>query len=152
MGNQASLKTYIEKGFIDLADNVAFRTIKDGCNCFGYNYKGYQKAAAPHPYESDTRLWFPKITVDSIWDNSISGDGKVIIEKCTDDRLRAEHVENCLNDERVKRIVFVREKDAYGELMYVFKGLFEIDKNRSNSENGVFWNRIATRVKTYPSI
>ncbi|MCX6723376.1 MAG: hypothetical protein NT094_04940 [Candidatus Staskawiczbacteria bacterium] len=145
-------KTYIDKGFIDLADDVAFRTIKDGCNCFGYNYKGYQKAVSPHPHESDTVVWFPKIIVDGVWDNSIFGDGKIIIERCMDDKLRAEHVENCLNDERIKRVVFVREKDSFGELMYIFKGLFELDRNKSNFKDGVFWNRIGTRVRTYKPI
>jgi len=35
-------ETYINKGYIDLEDRVAFRLIADACNCFGHNYEGYQ--------------------------------------------------------------------------------------------------------------
>lgn len=142
----------IDKGFIDLTDNVAFRTIKDGCNCFGHSYKGYQKAEAIHPYELDISIWFPKLYSNEEWDNSISNNENLIIERCKDDNKRYEHVGNCLNSKRTKRIVFVGVKNELGDLMYGFKGLYELDKNKSNPDDGLFWNRIATRVKTYKSI
>lgn len=151
MKKRISSKTYIDKGFIDITDNVAFRTIKEGCNCFGHNYKGYQKGGAKHPYEPDILLWFPEINVDGVWDNQILNNGNLIIERCTDENLRAKHAENFLSDKR-KRIAFVRDKDEFGELMYIFKGLYELDENKSNLKDGVFWNRIATRVKTYKPI
>ncbi|KKP32060.1 MAG: hypothetical protein A2312_02570 [Candidatus Staskawiczbacteria bacterium RIFOXYB2_FULL_32_9] len=152
MEKQEFSKKYIDKGFIDLVDNAAFRTIKDGCNCFGHNYKGYQRGAAKHVYEPDVLLWFPKINPDGLWDNSISSDGKIVIERCKDDIMRSEHLTNCFNDKRQKRIIFVRDKDQFGEFMYTFKGLYELDKNKSNSKDGLFWDRIATRVKTYPPL
>lgn len=36
-------QTYIDLGSISLADNVVLKTTKDVCNCFGYNYKNYQR-------------------------------------------------------------------------------------------------------------
>ncbi len=145
-----SPKTCIDKGFIDLDDNIAFRLIKDGCNCFGHNYKGYQRGGASHPYEPDVLLWFPKINAEGVWDNQILDNGNLIIERCTDENLKAKYADNYPDEERKnKRIAFVRDRDEFGELMYIFKGLYELDKIKSNAVDGTFWNRIATRVKTY---
>jgi len=34
---------YIEIGYIDVNDDVAFRRIFEACNIFGHNYKGFQR-------------------------------------------------------------------------------------------------------------
>ena len=79
-----SPETYIEKGEINLSDNVAFKTSKDVANVFGYNCKGYQKGGTTHLYYDDVMIWFPKLFPNGEWDNSISPDGKIIREKnCT---------------------------------------------------------------------
>ncbi|MYL45599.1 hypothetical protein GLV94_08060 [Virgibacillus halodenitrificans] len=49
-----------------------------------------------------------------------------------------------------KRIVFAREKDNLGLMMYRFKGEYEISVQEAYKEGCLVWNRIAERVKTYP--
>jgi hypothetical protein len=61
--------TYRTLGYLDIDDDVAFRTIVDACNCFGHNYKGYQGALARHKYRRDLRLWFPKLYDNAEWAN-----------------------------------------------------------------------------------
>ena len=68
-------KTYVDKGYIDLDDKVAFKKIVDACNCFGCNYHGYQRAMARHPVEKDKALWFPKLYENENWQNNITDDG-----------------------------------------------------------------------------
>ncbi|MEX1013982.1 MAG: AbaSI family restriction endonuclease, partial [Candidatus Paceibacterota bacterium] len=46
-------QTYIDKGYIDLEEGAAFRRIYEALNCFGHNYKGYQRGFAQHPIEKD---------------------------------------------------------------------------------------------------
>ncbi|WP_369974642.1 hypothetical protein [Paraliobacillus sp. X-1268] len=46
-------------------------------------------------------------------------------------------------------MVFVREKDARGLMLYQFKGEYEINTHESYQEGCLVWNRIAVRVKTY---
>jgi len=118
---------YIEKGYIDLSDDVAFKKIYEACNCFGHSYKGYQSGGAKHAVESDVLLWFPKFYENNTdWDNQISADGKVITERNKKSIIFQE------NDEwSTKRIVvFAHEPDENDKLMYRFKGVFKYDGNQ----------------------
>jgi len=147
-------ETYINLGYIDVADNVAFKTIKDACNCFGHNYTGYQRAGASHP-NSDTILWFPKLFSNGEWNNQISADEAEIIERNEDAGKAKEHVLSHLNDKekyKHKRIVFAKVKGNMGDVLYRFRGLYELDTQGSNIKTGLIWRRVAQRVETYPSI
>jgi len=145
---EAIPETYIKKGYIDIADNVAFRLIKDACNCFGHTYLGYQRGGAPHPYDDDTLLWFPKLFPNGVWINTISDDEVTITEKNEDDKEDEVHISKIVNGEIHKRIVFA--KDNFRGSLYRFRGLYELNLKESNLEIGLVWKRTATRVKTYP--
>ncbi len=73
-------RTYINRGSISANDNVAFRTIADACNCFGHDYKGFQRGFAKHAKE-DKMIWFPKLYTNEEWENEISLDEAEIYEK-----------------------------------------------------------------------
>ena len=141
---------YINKGYIDLDDEVVFTTIYDACNCFGCNYKGYQRVMARHPYETDTVFWFPKLYENDKWNNSITDDGKVIHEK-----PKIKNIEEFIDDqlshpENYKRIVFAGNKESFGYISYKFKGIFMMDPDATKKEKMSIYNRIGTRVNTYP--
>jgi hypothetical protein len=144
-------ETYIKKGYISVSDNVAFRTIKDACNCFGHNYTGYQRAGATHP-DNDKMLWFPKLYPNGVWDNQISDDEETIIERNVNAEKAREHVVSHLGQqkgEKYKRIVFARVKGSLGDVLYRFRGLYELDLKASNEIIGLVWRRVLSRVKTY---
>lgn len=143
-------KTYINKEYIDLEEKIAFKRIVDACNCFGLNYKGYQKAMAKNPVENDKALWFPKLFENNDWENKISNDGKTIIEKRK--VKNTEFIEKYLSNPTKftrKRIVFAGVKDSPGNIMYRFKGLFEVNEEKSREAQAIIYERIGTRVKTY---
>jgi len=151
--SEFSHKTYIDLGYIDVSDNVAFKTIKDACNCFGHNYLGYQRAGASHP-DPDIMLWFPKLFPNGEWDNQISDDENTITERNEDNEKAKEHVLSHLNDKdkekhKRKRIVFAKVKGNLGNTLYRFRGLYELDTHNSNEKTGLIWKRILTRVDTY---
>ncbi len=146
-------KTYINKGYIDLKEKVAFNRIVDACNCFGHNYIGYQRAKAKHPNERNKDLWFPKLYENKDWQNSISDDGKIIAErrKVNNPEFIKTYLLNLLNPEKYarKRIVFARVKGSLGDIMYRFKGLFEVNEEKSRKAQAIIYERKETRVKTY---
>ena len=147
-------KTYINLGYIDVKDNVAFKTIKDACNCFGHTYRGYQKAGATHP-DSEILLWFPKLFPNDEWDNQISDDEAVIYEKNKDEGKAKEHVLKHLSNReqnKYKRIVFAKVKGNLGDTLYRFRGLYELDAQASNEKVGLVWKRKSTRVDTYEPV
>jgi len=149
-------QTYIDLGYIKLSDNVAFKTIKDVCNCFGHNYKGWQRAEASHP-DKDTIIWCPKLFLDGQkqegeWDNTISADGQTITEKNSASKEKAEeHVNIHINNKEKahKRIVFIKIKDNLGVILYRFRGLYKLNLMKSNVTHGLIWERAKTEIPTY---
>ncbi|MCP4520158.1 MAG: hypothetical protein GY827_00410 [Cytophagales bacterium] len=142
--------TWIAKGTIAIEDNVAFRTIVDACRCMGLNYAGYQRAGATHPYEKDTMIWFPKLYPNGVWQNSYDEESGIIMTSNIKSlEEQKSHVDARLKDERKRRIVFARIKDDLGDINYKFRGVFEMDQDSTNYENGVVWKQISQETKTY---
>jgi very-short-patch-repair endonuclease len=152
---ESKSETYINRGYIDLDDKVAFKKIVDACNCFGFNYRGCQRAMPKHLVEKDKALWFPKLYENESWQNSITDDGKIITEKNKADNYGyiKEYLSSPKNSRKFprKRIVFARVKDSLGGIMYRFKGLFKVNEEKSQNEQTIIYERIETRVKTYSS-
>ncbi|TSI11081.1 AbaSI family restriction endonuclease [Lysinibacillus sp. BW-2-10] len=145
-----SPQTYIEKGSIKLSDNVAFRTCAHVANVFGHSYNGYQRGGTKHPYYNDVMIWFPKLFPNGEWDNSISPDGKVIRERNVHEEKVDAHINDVINNQIHRRIVFAKVKGPLGEVMYKFKGEFELDILLSKQERCLIWKRISDTVKTFP--
>lgn len=151
---EQSSKTYIEKGFIDLKDDCAFKTMVDAANCFGNNFKAKAiwKGSAKHAKEDGILIWFPKLYENKEWKNSISSDETEIIEiRQGSDEIAQAHVKGILKYQLYKRIVFARVKSPLGDIMYRFKGEYELDTELANDSKTkeLLWKRISERVKTY---
>lgn len=143
-------KTYIDRGSISVDDNVAFRTIADACNCFGHDYKGYQKAFAKHAIE-EKMLWFPKLYANEDWENEISLDEIEIYEKNkTDHNAYFEQAKN-IADNLKERITFARVKSNLGDVMYRFKGVYKFDVPASEYAGKIIYKKTSDKVKTYKS-
>lgn len=150
---ESNPQTYIKKGYIDVSENVAFKTMVDAANCFGLNIrpKGIWTGGAKHGVEPNTLLWFPKLYQNKDWNNSMSDDGSVINEMSEDPaRVRIE-IERVRKASEFTRIVFPRFKGPLGDYMYRFTGKYELNQNETSYESGFVWNRVATRVSTYSS-
>lgn len=142
-------QTYIDNGYIDITDDVAFKNSYLAANCFGHNYTGYQRGGTNHPRETNKRIWFPKLYPNDGWNNSISDDENTITEICHNADIVRTHIDNIKNGVEHIRIVFARVKSPLGEVMYRFKGEFELDLQATTYENGLIWKKISDRVKTY---
>lgn len=141
-------KFYIEKGYIDLAEKVSFRTMVDASSCFGriFKPKSIWRGAIKHPREEKAILWFPKLYEYGVWDNKLSDDGKTIWEKnkSGDDIER-----NIAWGEDKNIIVFAHAKDSLGAVLYRFNGVFKMNVDETRKTNVSTFCRTGTRVKTY---
>ena len=146
--------TYISRGYIDLKDDVAFRTMVDAANCFGNNYKpnSIWKGGVKHPKEEGKSIWFPKLYKNGKWDNTISDDENIITEMCLDEKIAQPHIQKAIINAHIKRIVFAKVRSPLGDIMYRFKGEYELDLERTNTTNGTVLKRINERVKTYNAV
>lgn len=143
-------ETYVELGYISIQDNVAFTKSFEACNCFGLNYKGLQRGGANHPIEVDTFIWLPKLYPNGEWDNTMSFNEDIIFEKAavTNNKYYGRPI-NINSVKRKKRIVFAKVRGPLGDIMYRFKGLFELDEKESTNKNCFAWRKISDTVKTY---
>ena len=145
-------QTYIDKGYIDIKDDVAFRTMADAASCFGRDYsKGLQLSYFKHPTEPQKRLWFPKLYKNDKWNNQLSIDENTIISTTESIEDSKANVDYIISQKHYSVIVFARVKSPLGDTMYRFKGEYKIDVESTNYEVGGIYRRISTRVKTYPN-
>lgn len=142
-------QTYIDKGFIKIEDDVAFRYSYQAANCFGHSYTGFQQGGTKHPREAGKMIWFPRLYPNGEWENSISHDEEVITEISKNSDRTRKHIDYELNNSLKNRIVFARVKSPLGDVMYRFKGEYKLDEEATNYNTGLKWKRVSTNVRTY---
>lgn len=152
MNKKSDTNYYIAKKSITLSDGCAFRKIIDALNCFGKQYKGLQQGGVKHSQKENTAIWFPKLYENSSWDNSLNPEENLIIEKAKKMEDRIKHVDKHLAELFDYRIVFAHGKNLLGETLYRFKGEFKLNREKSNHQDGLVWERISDNVETYPRI
>ena len=143
-----SPERHIEQGTMEVGPYTAFRYHRDALRCFGYLKGHYQKAVWNLPPEVVKELggegkwcvWFPKLYDQPKWENSLSEDGTVIVEKPKfTDQLQAEPWD--------RRVVFAHSKDSLNRTLYRFLGVFKLDAN-DMPRGGKTFVRTNDRVKT----
>ena len=139
-----SVDFWRRRGQFCVNDHVALRTSAEVCNLFGHQYRGWQRSSASIPKQPNIKLWFPKLYPNEQWFNEISHDGTEIHEYCLESETKKRSVIDRNFAESFKYVVFARVKDELGQTMYRFKGMFELDRDKTSYEAGVFWKRIST--------
>ena len=145
--NKFSPEPYINKGYIEVKDNVTFLYHKDALRLFGYN-GGHHQGALWKIKEINKEVWFPKLYKNNDWDNTLSDDSKKIEMKLIKgDSLKNYYKkENFYKKEHLPNIVFAHYSNLLGQTVYKFLGEFEISIKES-SEFAVIYNRKNTRVE-----
>lgn len=137
----------IEKGKLEVEDNLSFNTIVEICRCFGKEYKGMQRAY--FNLGNGFYIWCPKLAiivegrataVSKGWVNELSNDWNTIYESNTelDITPKENHIE-------IPRITFAKSRDALGRNVYRFIGIFKYSKNESIPNRNVY-KRIANNI------
>lgn len=142
----------IARGYLDVADNVAFRRQDEAMKCFGFKGKGWQKGVWKIPDGSADSLWFPRLyRHDPRWENELSLHDKTICQRGLTDEGQAHNrkeleKERGMPEER-SVIVFAKAKDSLGANLLRYVGTFRMDRETS-SDAALIYRRIATREKT----
>lgn len=82
-GPMTSIEKLIEKGNIDIDNEITFRTHADVLRLFGKDVKIFQKAFSKHPHEPGVHIWFPMFYDDdnNDWDNSFGLKEESVFER-----------------------------------------------------------------------
>ncbi len=140
-----------EKGYLLVSENPFFKTKADILNCLGETtndgepYKTLQQGSVKSGQYPNHYVWFPNLDKKEDYVNEISNDGKTIVSKRSKEKydMFFEKLDkNCL-----KRIVFPKTKNNLGEDFYRFRGIFELDLEKSSYENGIVYNLISEKIE-----
>ena len=116
---------------------MGFLTQRDCKRCFGYKGGHAQRAVWKIP-NTDIHLWFPKLYKNKDWDNSIDENlSKIIMQRTSRELLWKAN--------KWKMLVFAHNKNVFGQTLYKFLGLFELNEKKSNLKMHVF-NRMKTKI------
>ncbi len=135
-----SPQPHIDKGYVDVKDNVVFLYHKDALRLFGYKGKHFQRAYW-RVKGFNQAVWFPKLYDNIPWKNVLTdGSSKIIQEKYINGEISEYPLPS--NEER---IVFAHYKNVLGQTVYKFYGKFQVDWENTNSFTNIF-KRSATRI------
>lgn len=118
------------------SDIIGFERVQVTNDIFGMNYsKGYlQYGKSYFEISENERLWFPHLTPNKNWENTVSDDWNIIRQKYIGNDieiLKSERVAQKGENFNYKIYTFAKYKNALGEISYRFIGVFKF-KERNN--------------------
>jgi len=140
---------YLNKGLIRILDNAKFRIIDSIGKLFNMVVPPNDKRHGFFNVKNNIYCWCPTLKLfgdeceANAWENEISEDGKTIYE--TQKNMDANYFNSVINEKQT-RYVFTKYKDETGEKIYKFKGVFELDKEKTLKLNKRTWIKINDEI------
>ena len=138
---------WIEKGIINVKDNVNLRTIDDIGLLFNVKIanRGYLKAGgAKYTKDGFSEIWWPSAVKRSNWQNIFDENFEKITEKNLIQTKGDSHVQGyAAKNPDCRRIVFFKYKDELGFDYYKFVGCYQLNAKASLLENQLVWERFS---------
>ena len=131
---------HIQKGYLNVTDNVVFLYHKDALRLFGYKGSHYQRAYW-RIKEHNQAVWFPKLYDNKPWKNSISKNYEEIIQE----KIVNGNLEDVPLPGKENRIVFGHYKNILGQTVYKFYGEYKVDWDKTVPNSHVF-KRVNSRL------
>lgn len=142
-------KGLIEKGFIDIDDNIEFRTHADVMRLFGTDQKLIQRSFIKHPHEQGTRIWFPMYYDDTNndWINTASKDYSRVFEKNKTDN--EDYLRKLLSEPgNHTRVLFAKVRQG-NRTFYKFKGVYKLNIEMTQEHRKAAYDRVATSTRIF---
>ena len=124
----------IERGYLDVKDNVTFKLQIEALKCFGFKGKGYQRGAWNIKDGTGDWVWFPRLYEHFIWINEMTADGQHIYQRANNDEARKQNkssLEGLQNTQESNVIVFAKAKDSLGANLLRYVGTFRVNRDQS---------------------
>lgn len=149
MDKEYDPKTYIEQGYIDADDNISLRRVVDCCNVFGAGYEGFQGSGAAHKFEKDTDIKRLKFFPNGTWNNELLENEEVFTEFNTNQEENEAYFKKRMYQYNQKTALFAYAKTSSGSFEAVFKGLYQLNHEKSKRTNILTYDRVSTLMPTY---
>ena len=142
---------FIRRKKIKVSDNAKFKTIDDIGRIFniekvsmGYKIHGYVPIVNGKEY-----FWCPTLKIlgdecnNNACENEISEDGNIIYEN---QKEKSQHYISDVINEKPIRYIFTKYKDETGTMIYKFKGVFDLDEERTLNSSQRTWKKISNEI------
>ena len=126
-------ESFIEKNIIKVNDNVSLLNHRDVLRLFGYK-KGHYQRAVWKIDRFNEMVWFPKLYPNADWVNEFEENTSSILQHRKD--MQPHHPIPKKDDH--SRIVFAHQKNIFGQTVYKFYGVFEVDTSRTDPVHHCF--------------
>ena len=143
--NKFNPSKYLDRGSIDVKENIVFLNHRDCLKLFGYEsdnhfQQGWWEVGTRHLNQA---VWFPKLYPNKQWINTLSDDGKTITaQKIVNGKIvKKGPLKTPIRD----RIVFAHYKNVFGQTVYKFYGVYKTDLGASSETKHVH-KRIKTKI------
>ena len=120
-------ESFIKKNVIKVNDNVSLLNHRDVLRLFGYK-KGHYQRAVWKIDRFNEMVWFPKLYPNADWVNEFEENTFSILQHRKD--MKPHHPMPKKDD--YSRIVFAHQKNIFGQTVYKFYGVFEVDTSRTD--------------------
>jgi hypothetical protein len=145
-----TLKELIEKGTIDIVDDITFQTHAEVLRLFGSASKVVQRSFVRHPVEEDVWISFWIFYQDDSndWENTWGLKEEIAFErrKFQNDEYLADMA---ASPDRHTRLLFAKIA-PFGRVFYKFKGVYVFDPELSFKARKCAYRRTATTARLYP--
>jgi hypothetical protein len=133
------------------SDMIGFERVQVTNDIFGMNLsKGYlQFGKSFFEISPNERLWFPHLTPNKNWENTVSDNWNIIYEKYIGNDI--EMIKNrgvAWEIDDFKRYTFAKYKNTLGEISYRFIGVFKV-KEKNNAV--IVYEKISDEVNIHSS-
>jgi very-short-patch-repair endonuclease len=115
-----------KRGKLLVSDLIGFKRIQVTNDIFNMGYsEGFLQYGKSFLRKSENEfVWFPHLTPQKDWENTISDDWTIIYEKYIGEPNKYKENDGSL-DKELLRYTFAKYKDALGETSYRFIGVFK---------------------------
>lgn len=140
---------YKSKGNITVLDNAKFKTINSIGELYNVKVPFNERMHGCFKVDNNIYCWCPTLKIfgfeceNHIWENEISLDGEFIYEDSK--KRKTNYLSEVLNQNQI-RYVFTKYKDETSEIIYKFKGVFEIAKEETLRLNKRVWIKKSDKI------
>jgi hypothetical protein len=135
--NRYSARSVLDRGYMDVNDNIMFRTQVEAMKCFGFEGRGWQKGAWTIPDGSEDWLWFPRLYEHFIWKNELTPDGQRIFQRALSEEgvlsISKQMQDAGKNPDR-NVIVLAKARDPLGLNLLRYVGTFRVNFSESTRD------------------
>lgn len=135
--NRYSARSVLDRGYMDVNDNIMFGTQVEAMKCFGFEGRGWQKGAWTIPDGSEDWLWFPRLYEHFIWKNELTPDGQRIFQRALSEEgvlsISKQMQDAGKNPDR-NVIVLAKARDPLGLNLLRYVGTFRVNFSESTRD------------------